>query len=300
MEMDSLSKVLKQTSLAQGLTQEEVTCLAQAGTLQEFTTGTVLMETGTPSNELMVLLQGQVEVLAGKTQNSSQRLGTLGEGAVIGEIGLLLDIPRTATVRSLTPVRAFCFQRQALAKLVEAEDSWVSKVAIEVSRAVAEKLAALTGDVAGLLGEHDKLLKTIEHLSHSETQETSEALRSQILKQAKQLRESQNKVEKQLNYLDTEIQHTKRTRRAAELVIAIVAGGIATLVAGQLIIQGLAKLAEFQARENLFSSPSAPATEPIPMPTIIPYIETREKCDRQEGQIWYGDRCWSLIHRADW
>lgn len=292
-EMDLLTKVLKQTSLAQGLTQEEVTSLVQAGTLQEFTAGTILMTAGMPSNELMVLLQGQVEIIAGETQNSSPRLTTLREGAVIGEIGLLLNRPRRATVKSLTPVKVFCFQRQTLAELVQAEDSWVSKVAIEVGRAASEKLDALTGEVTGLLGENDKLLKTIEYLSHSETKEDLESLRSRMLKQAKQLRESQNKVKKQLNYLDTELQQTKKTRRVAELFIAIVAGGIATLVVGQLIGYSLAKLAKSPARENQ-------STDSIPMPTAIPYIQTREKCVRIEGQVWYDNRCWSFIHRADW
>ena len=292
-EIDFLTKVLQQTSLAQGLTQEEVTSLVQAGNLQEFTTGKILMTAGMPSNELMVLLQGQVEVLAGKAQPFSQRLTTLGKGAVIGEIGLFLDRPRKATVRSLTPVKVFCFQRQTLAKLIQTEGSWVSKVAIEVGRAASQKLDVLTEEVTSLLGENDKLLKTIEYLSHSETQESSEALRSKILEQAKQLRESQNKVKKQLNYLDTEIKHTKQTRRAAALVIAIVAGGIATLVVGQLIGRGLAKLAQSPTRKNYY-------TDSVPMPTAIPYIQTREHCLRIDGRVWYGDRCWSFTHRADW
>jgi CRP-like cAMP-binding protein len=39
-------------------------------------------------------------------------LRTLGPGAAVGEIALLHDIPRTASVRAIGPVRAFSLSRE--------------------------------------------------------------------------------------------------------------------------------------------------------------------------------------------
>jgi CRP-like cAMP-binding protein len=45
-------------------------------------------------------------------------VGTLGPGSHFGEIALLLALPRTATVQSLTPLRAFELDRDGFAATV--------------------------------------------------------------------------------------------------------------------------------------------------------------------------------------
>jgi len=54
-----------------------------------------------------------VEVLEDET-----RVRTMGPGSHFGEIALLLDTPRTASVRALTPVRTFRLDRAGFDKLV--------------------------------------------------------------------------------------------------------------------------------------------------------------------------------------
>jgi CRP-like cAMP-binding protein len=47
-----------------------------------------------------------------------RRLRTLGAGDHFGELALLLDVPRTATVRAVTPTRLFRVDRDAFDQLV--------------------------------------------------------------------------------------------------------------------------------------------------------------------------------------
>ena len=112
-------------------------------------------------------------------------------------------------------------------------------------------------------------------------------MRNKLLKQAQELRKNQQTVEKQLTYLNTEIQHTKLTRRVAELVIAIVAGGVVTLIIGRLIGIGINRL-------------DIPTESTTPSPASIPYIKDKEACDKREGSIWYEEQCWDFSHRDDW
>ena len=71
---------------------------------RRFATGECLLEQGAPSaGVLYVLAEGSVEVLKGETQ-----VTTVSQpGAFFGEIGLLLDLRTSATVRALEPTRCY-------------------------------------------------------------------------------------------------------------------------------------------------------------------------------------------------
>jgi CRP/FNR family transcriptional regulator, cyclic AMP receptor protein len=67
-----------------------------------FAPGDVLIREGTISPPIFVLLSGTVSVYRGDIRVSRTSL----EGALFGEMSILLDIPSTATVIADTPVRA--------------------------------------------------------------------------------------------------------------------------------------------------------------------------------------------------
>jgi cAMP-dependent protein kinase regulator len=68
---------------------------------------------GEPGDAFYVIGSGQVEV-----RRDGARRDVLGPGAHVGEIALLLDVPRTATVRTITPVRVYRLDRQGFDRLL--------------------------------------------------------------------------------------------------------------------------------------------------------------------------------------
>jgi CRP-like cAMP-binding protein len=77
---------------------QEVAAVADEIDLPE---GRVLTRQGEPGREFLVLVDGSAEVVQdGRTINQ------LGKGDFLGEIALLSDRPRTATVTATSPVRA--------------------------------------------------------------------------------------------------------------------------------------------------------------------------------------------------
>ncbi|MDJ0508173.1 MAG: cyclic nucleotide-binding domain-containing protein [Crocosphaera sp.] len=287
MELRKVYQILENTSIGQELTDQELQQLAEAGTMKKVEAGTVLMSEGEASEELIVLLEGETEVLKGFSQQQTRQIAKQKTGAVLGEMGIFLQRPRKATVRSLTPCQIFVFKRENLEKLREKNDSLVSKVAINLGQVVSKKLEILNEDVVQLLDGNNQLLTTIESLRNSDSKSELETMRTRLLSQAKHLRQSQEKVEKQLNYLNTEINQTKLTRRAAELVIAILAGGVATFAIGQLIGLGLSKVQLSTESDDI-------------QPASIPYINSQEDCEKREGSVWYEDKCWDFTHSPDW
>ena len=71
--------------------------LLKHGKIHNTSNGDVLCHQNQISNNLFVVLQGEVEV-SGKTGEQSKVLGTLSTGDLFGEISALLSIPRIATV----------------------------------------------------------------------------------------------------------------------------------------------------------------------------------------------------------
>jgi CRP-like cAMP-binding protein/Zn-dependent protease len=88
--------------------------LLKHGTWVNFEAGEVLMRQGEPGDAFYAIGSGQVEVIKDRETKA-----TLGPGSYVGEIALLLDVPRTATVAAYTPVRAFRLDRTGFDHLVK-------------------------------------------------------------------------------------------------------------------------------------------------------------------------------------
>jgi CRP/FNR family cyclic AMP-dependent transcriptional regulator len=71
-----------------------------------FGPGEVLLEENGRDGILYVLIEGEVEVLKGKTQVNTQSE----PGAIFGELAVLLDIPHTATVKAVSPSRTYVIE----------------------------------------------------------------------------------------------------------------------------------------------------------------------------------------------
>jgi CRP/FNR family cyclic AMP-dependent transcriptional regulator len=71
-----------------------------------FKPGDVLVKEGGQGEKLFVLIEGQVEVLRKDTQVSY-----IDEpGSIFGEMSVLLDMPYSATVKALSPVKAYVIE----------------------------------------------------------------------------------------------------------------------------------------------------------------------------------------------
>jgi cAMP-dependent protein kinase regulator len=81
---------------------------------ESFEPGATMIRQGELGERLYVIREGQVEVLRDEPGRATQQVAELGPGDFFGEIALLISCPRTATVRALTPVRAWSLGRREL------------------------------------------------------------------------------------------------------------------------------------------------------------------------------------------
>ncbi len=80
---------------------------------EHFEPGEVIFREGDRGDWLYVILDGEVEVLRSTPGGGETRLSQLGRGECFGEIALVSDRPRSATVRSLTGVNLLAVDREA-------------------------------------------------------------------------------------------------------------------------------------------------------------------------------------------
>lgn len=132
---DAKAESLKRSPLFEGLSKRELTQLARESEDIEVPAGKVLCSEGERAQEFFVIVDGDVEV----TKNG-KLLATRGAGEMIGEIALLADVPRTATVTAKTPLRVFVLTAPAFRRLVDANP----QVERKVLRALAKRVVSLS------------------------------------------------------------------------------------------------------------------------------------------------------------
>jgi CRP-like cAMP-binding protein len=107
---------------------------------ETFPSGSVLIREGGQDRKLFVLIEGQVEVMRKDTQVSYVEE----PGSLFGEMSCLLDMPYTASVKSLSNVRAYVID-EPLAFLASKPE-----IALEVASLLARRLYYTTSYLVDL------------------------------------------------------------------------------------------------------------------------------------------------------
>jgi CRP-like cAMP-binding protein len=131
MHRDKKVELIASAPLFAGCSKKELRLVAQLADEIDLRAGKVLTKQGTPGREFFVLLDGEVEVV-----RDGKRIATLREGDFFGELALISEIPRTATVTAKTPIRALVVTGRDFRRLLHEEPS----VAVKVMGTLAERM----------------------------------------------------------------------------------------------------------------------------------------------------------------
>ena len=95
--------LLARVGLFHSLNKKHIAQLARLTTSQHYAPGQTIVRQGDTGLGLYVIASGSVEVRHETSSQEHTVLNTLGPGAVFGEMALLDDYPRSATVVALEP-----------------------------------------------------------------------------------------------------------------------------------------------------------------------------------------------------
>ena len=120
---DAKVDLLKAVPLFAGCSKAELQRIASLADELDLAEGATLIREGERGREFIVVASGTVRVTRG-----GKTLRDLGAGDFIGEIALVADVPRTATVTATSPVRLLVVTDRAFKSVLEQVPSIATKV----------------------------------------------------------------------------------------------------------------------------------------------------------------------------
>ena len=124
-------ELLRSVSLFSACSNRELTRIASLADEIEVPEGRVLIRQGEPGREFFVIIEGKAKVL-----RRGRRAKTLGPGAGIGELSLLDQGPRSATVTATSDMYLLVLDSRSFSSLI----AEVPSVTGKIFRVMAERL----------------------------------------------------------------------------------------------------------------------------------------------------------------
>ena len=143
-------------------------------TIKVFRSGEILIEEGSKGTSAFVILSGTVEVIK-KSGSREITVARLGEGQVFGEMGLIEDRPRSATVKACSELKARVTDREQFNELLRTKPS----VLIPIMKSLFERLRQVSDLLAEKSGESEigvKKEKEFEVIVEGQTVEAKKVL----------------------------------------------------------------------------------------------------------------------------
>ena len=130
---DERIEIMRRVTLFEGLSDKELAAVAGAAKERRYDTGDAIVNEGESGVGFFVIADGTASVTV-----DGGEVRTLGQGDYFGEIALLAESPRTATVTAETDLICWGLVSWAFRPIVEANGSIAWKLLRTMARLVAE------------------------------------------------------------------------------------------------------------------------------------------------------------------
>ncbi len=142
MALNEEVEALRAIPLFQRIEASKLRLLAFTSERVNFRPGDLVVREGDIGDAAYIVLEGTAEVLV-ETPQGPLKVADLGRNDIIGEIAILIDVPRTATVRTAEAMTALRISKELFFRLV----AEFPQMAVEIMRELAQRLDKTTNDL---------------------------------------------------------------------------------------------------------------------------------------------------------
>ena len=128
--------VLRSVPLFSGVPEEQLRLLTTVVTRRSTTRGSIIMAAGDPTDSLYIILSGRLKVMMSDADGKEVILSILGPGEFFGEMGLIDDNPRSASVVAIEPCELLAITRRDFKKCMTDN----AEMAVAVMRGLVRRL----------------------------------------------------------------------------------------------------------------------------------------------------------------
>jgi CRP-like cAMP-binding protein len=136
-------QTLRQVPLFSRVAPAKLKLLAFASDRVSYRSGEVLFYQGDPGDAAYVILAGKADVL-NESPNGQIKVAELDFNTIVGEIAILCNTSRTATVKASMPLEALRIRKDDFMKLL----ADYPEMTIEIMRVLADRLSRTTTELA--------------------------------------------------------------------------------------------------------------------------------------------------------
>jgi cAMP-dependent protein kinase regulator len=137
-ERETLEKILRESFLFSGLPKEDMNTVVDGMKSESVKAGATLIQQGDDGNELYVVESGTLNCFVNTGSGGEKQVMTVKTGEIVGELALLYNCPRAASVRADGDVKCWALDREtfnaivkdAAAKAREMREAFLKKVTL--------------------------------------------------------------------------------------------------------------------------------------------------------------------------
>ena len=193
--------VLRSVPLFSSVPEEQLRLLTTVVTRRSTTRGSIIMAAGDPTDSLYIILSGRLKVMMGDADGKEVILSLLGPGEFFGEMGLIDDNPRSASVVAIEPCELLAITRRDFKKCMTDN----AEMAVAVMRGLVRRLREADRKIGSLalLDVYGRVARLL--LDMSETVDGQKMVTKRLPKQdiAKMIGASREMVSRVMKDLQT-------------------------------------------------------------------------------------------------